>query len=471
LDSDTNYKYLAMKLNRSFLMIYLLAAWSLAGCQKSADRKDLFTPVTAPASPVSDAAPLKGTIKGTMLAGKTYTIGDDVIIDVKDTLIIQEGVTINFTGRYGIGVKGTLISLGTKAKPNYITYPGVVKTDQPGADPTKDPAFAGKWSGIICAPTCKLLVIKWTHIEFAGGAVGNGAVSGISTKSYPIYFQNPAGVFVLEDSWVYGSIDDPIRTLGGKIAMFRNTFEKCGYTGGEALNAKAGTIGDFAYNVCIGIATNGPKFSNAGAAPGVPPTNVRVYNNTIINCGFRRSEAGRGGSINFEEGAGGMAYNNLMINCKYGLRVVKAPIADIANLSYGNNYSYADDVDLVNQFYPPGYLSQAPVTDIPKPSAFLPAGWKVGDVYNAPALVKANDPMLVNGPVPLPAGYNLKDVVVVGTYNLRLKPGSPCIGKGNTTFSPEALVPLDTKYGATEITPPGKDMGAYQSNGNGNQHN
>jgi hypothetical protein len=125
----------------------------------------------------------------------------------------------------------------------------------------------------------------------------------------------------------------------------------------------------------------------------------------------------------------------------------------------------------VNQFYPPGYLSQAPVTDIPKPSTFLPAGWKVGDVYNAPALVKANDPMLVNGPVPLPAGYNLKDVVVVGSYNLRLKPGSPCIGKGNTTFSPEALVPLDPKYGATEITPPGKDMGAYQSNGNGNQHN
>lgn len=460
-----------MKHNRLFILLILLTSIGLTSCKKTADRKDLFIPIDAPSSPVSDAVPLSGAISGTMLAGKTYTIAKDVIIQEKDTLIIQEGVKINFTSSCGIGVKGTLISLGTKEKPNYFTYPGTIKTDQAGADPTTDPAFAGKWTGIICAPSCKLLVIKWTHIEFAGGPItGTSAIHPISAKSYPIFFQNPSGVFVLEDSWIYGSIDDPIRTLGGKIAMFRNTFEKCGYTGGEALNAKAGTIGDFAYNVCIGIATNGFKLSNAGAANGVAASNVRCYNNTIVNCGFRRSDVGRGGSINFEEGAGGMAFNNLMINCKYGLRVVKAPIADIANLSYGNNFSYADYVDQVNQFYPPGYLSQASPNDIPKPSTFLPDGWKVGDNYNAPLLAKSNDPQFINGPVPLPAGYNLKDVVVVGTYNLRLKSNSPAIGKGNTTFSPEALVPVNPKFGASEITPPGRDIGAYQTNGTGNQH-
>ncbi|WP_457833137.1 hypothetical protein, partial [Staphylococcus aureus] len=75
---------------------------------------------------------------------------------------------------------------------------------------------------------------------------------------YPLYYANPAGVFILEDSWIYGSVDARFRLTSGKINVMRNTFEKCGYTGGEAMNAKAGTIGNFAYNLCIGMATNGP---------------------------------------------------------------------------------------------------------------------------------------------------------------------------------------------------------------------
>jgi hypothetical protein len=58
----------------------------------------------------------------------------------------------------------------------------------------------------------------------------------------------------------------------------------------------------------------------------------------------------------------------------------------------------------------------------------------------------------------------------VGSYNFALKATSPCIGVGFTGFSPRADVPVDLKYGATEITPPGRDIGAYQSNGRGNQY-
>ncbi|MFX5760806.1 hypothetical protein ABTE44_18935, partial [Acinetobacter baumannii] len=82
------------------------------------------------------------------------------------------------------------------------------------------------------------------------------------------------------------------------------------------------------------MATNGPKMSNINVLPGYPATNVNSYNNTIVNCGYRRAAAGRGGSINFEQGAGGLAYNNLIVNCKFGLRVVQNPIADTANLRY-----------------------------------------------------------------------------------------------------------------------------------------
>jgi hypothetical protein len=456
--------------------IVILAGLSfILSCQKT-DHKDLWKAVIVPASPVSDSIPLKGTIKGTMLAGKTYTIGGDVIINEGDTLTIQDGVTINITGKYGIGVKGSLICIGTKDHPNRFTFPNLAKTDQYGSDPNKDPALAGNWIGIIGATTSPMMILKWTHIEFGGAAIPSGsAIKQIFANPYPVFFQNPGGIFVLEDSWVYGSTDDPFRILGGKIAIYRNTFEKCGYTGGEAMNAKAGTIGNFAYNLCIGIATNGPKLSNSGAAVGVPGSNVRMYNNTIVNCGYRRAAAGRGGSINFEEGAGGMAYNNLIINCKFGLRVVQNPIADTANLRYGYNYTYADSQSVANNIYPSMAvsvcISQALPTDIPSPSGFLPAGWKPGDTYTAPAsILGANNPQFINGPVPMPAGLRLADISTVGSYNFRLKTTSPCANKGYTGFAPRGDVPVDPIRGATELTPPGKDMGAYQINGSGNQH-
>ncbi len=462
-------------MKRYFLFIPILAGLFITSCKKT-DHKDLWQAVIVPASPVSDSVPLKGTIKGTMLAGKTYTIGADVFINQGDTLTIQEGVTINITGKYGIGVKGSLLSIGTKDHPNRFTFPGITKTDQYGADPNKDSAFVGKWIGIIGATTCPMMILKWTHIEFGGAAIpSTSGIKQIFASPYPIFFQNPGGIFVLEDSWVYGSVDDPFRILGGKIAVYRNTFEKCGYVGGEAMNAKAGTIGNFAYNLCIGLATNGPKLSNSGAAVGVPGSNVRMYNNTIVNCGYRRAAAGRGGSIDFEEGAGGMAYNNIIVNCKFGLRVVQNPIADTANLRYGYNYTYADSASVANNIYPSMKVSvcitQAMPTDIPLPSSFLPAGWNPGDTYTAPAsLLGTNNPQFINGPVPMPAGLNLRDISTVGSYNFRLKTTSPCANKGYTGFAPRTDVPVDPIRGATELTPPGKDMGAYQVNGSGNQH-
>ncbi|MBS1510830.1 MAG: hypothetical protein JST86_08325 [Bacteroidetes bacterium] len=470
-----------MKKNILLVSLVTIAA-VFSACKKVKDNKDLSKAVIPVATPISDAACLTGSIKGTMLAGKTYTVCGDIFVNDGDTLTIQEGVHLNFglnattNAPCGLGVKGSLFVLGTKDDPVWITYPGITKTDQLGADPNTDPALKGKWTGIIGAPSCKYMVIKWAHVEFGGATISAAMKTFTSGSSpYPLYFANPAGIFVLEDSWVYGSVDDPFRINGGKIEVMRNTFEKCGYTGGEAMNAKAGTIGDFAYNLCIGMATNGPKLSNINVQPGYPSSNVRMYNNTIINCGFRRAAAGRGGSINFEEGAGGMAYNNLIVNCKFGLRVVNSPIADTANLRYGYNWYYADSIAVASQFIPSlsvsTAISQPQETDVPKPSTYLPAGWKVGDVYTAPqSLIGANNPQFINAPVPLPAGLKLADIAVVGSYNFALKPTSPCINAGYTGFTPRADVPQDVKLGATEITPPGKDIGCYQSNGRGNQH-
>ena len=449
-------------------------------CNK-VDHKDLFTPYVAPSkpfSPISDSTCLSGTLNGTLVAGKTYKVCGNIIINDKDTLIIQPGVTIKFEGNYGIGVKGSLFSLGTQANPILFTYDSttLVKTDAIGAPVANDPAFKGLWTGIIGGPACPFMIIKWTKVEFGGGKP-NGTVAAVGGSGYPLYFQNPTGIFVLEDSWIYGSVDDPLRTFGGKVAIIRNTFEKCGLTGGEAFNAKAGTIGDFAYNLCVGMATNGGKLSNSGVAVGVAATEVRMYNNTVINSGYRRSSAGRGGSFNFEQNAAGFAYNNLIVNCKFGPRVVQSPLADTAHIRYGYNFQYGDSLSVVRQFVPNLKLSTAITapqsTDIPNIIPLLPTGWKIGDSLSnaivAP-LMGTNNPLFVNGPVPMPAGANLQDIAVVGSYSFRLKASSPCIGKGFTGFTPKGDVPVDAKYGVTELTPPGKDMGAFQYNGTGNQH-
>ena len=91
-----------------------------------------------------------------------------------------------------------------------------------------------------------------------------------------------------------------------------------------------------------------------------------MYNNTYIHCGYRRTSAGRGGSINYEEGAKGKYYNNLMVNCRYGPRVVGSGnfsgnvlvVADTANLRYGNNLNYADSLQLANEIYPTQFLTK-----------------------------------------------------------------------------------------------------------------
>ncbi|WP_295653161.1 hypothetical protein [uncultured Mucilaginibacter sp.] len=467
-----------------YILIVLLFSGSVFfSCKQTADFKNLSSAVVPISSPISNASCIgvgatAVAIKGTMLAGQTYTICGNVVINPKDTLIIQPGATVAFTGNWGVGVHGTLLSLGTKDAPVYFTYPGLTRTDQIGANPATDVAYVGKWTGIIGANDCNKIILKWTHIEFAGGKP-SGDIAVLSASPYPIYFQNPYGVLVLEDSWIYGSVDDAVRTLGGKLEFYRNTFEKCGYNSGEALNAKAGTIGDFAYNVCIGIATNGPKNSNISAIPGVPESNIRMYNNTIINCGYRRSAAGRGGSLNFEQGAAGMAYNNIIVNCKFGLRIVQNPIADTANIRYGYNYTYTDSASVANQIYPSLSVSTAITaaqpTDVPLPSTFLPAGWAPGQTYTANTVILGtNNPQFINGPVPLPTGANLRDIVTVGSYNFNLKSTSTYIGKGYTNFVPygvqNSTVPLDPIYGVTQYTLPGRDIGAYQTNGTGNQH-
>ena len=439
-----------------------------SACKKSNDNIQVSTPPLQIGQPVT-ASYSGGAVTGTMLAGQTYTITSDVIVPAGDTLLLQAGVTVKLGGKVNIIVHGTFISLGTQAAPNWITT-GTTKQDSPFSSLASalsgDPAFQGQWNGIQCDTLCSLFVMKWTHVEFAGAILGSAPVSGLTagSASYAIFFQNPNGIFDMEDSWIYGSTDDAVRITDGKINVMRNTFEKCGSNTGEALNVKSGTVGDMAYNLFIGAATNGSKISNAGAT--AIQCNVHCYNNTYIDCGYRSSDyAGHGGSIDLEKQAKALIYNNLIVNSRVGLRIVNT--ADTTDSQYGYTYNYGDSLSVVNQFYSVGDVTHPQTTDIPLPSSYLPSGYTEGAAYDGTAVLSVGNPSFKNFTLP---NYQYQEVDYATGFDFHLSTGSPAIGKGYTSFSALGVVPVSASYGATAITAPGSDIGCYQSNGSGNQH-
>lgn len=434
---------------------------------------------------ISASTPLCGAIKGTFQADSTYTVSCDITVNAGDTVLIQKGVTIHMTNSAVFVVNGTLISLGTKDAPVTITDPTKSKTTG-SSTAGSDPAYDGGWQGIYCGPTCSLFVMKWTHLDFAGAGLVNIPFTGPSVgDNYVIYFGNPAGNFILEDSWIYGCPDDAVRFYGGHVNIMRNTLEKCGGTGGDGFNAKSGTQGNMAYNLIIGSATNGTKSANDGGVN--PECMIAMYNNTYVNCGFRNAGTfgARAGSAEVENQSKAYVYNNIIVNCLTGYRITggnnvtaKVYHADttysagdpIPQTAYGYNLMYGDDT-LPNQFVPTN-IAQAVIThpqstDIPDMKTFLTSSYTYGAVYDGSSLAGQNNPQFKNYPLP---NHNYKTQASIDNFDFHLSASSPAIGKGTTAFNPISNVPVDPNFGSSGITPPGKDLGCYQTDGTGNQH-
>ncbi|BAU54168.1 hypothetical protein [Mucilaginibacter gotjawali] len=470
---------------------YLLMLVALASCSKK-DKVVVSKPLYQVGKAVSSSAPLSGSIKGTMIANTTYTISGDVTVNAGDTLLIQQGVNIKISNGANFIVKGILLSIGTKTSPITITDPTKNKTTGASSAAT-DPAYVGGWGGIYCDVTCPLLVIKWTHLDFGGAGLLAPPFTGPSTgDQYIVYWQNPHGSFIMEDSWIYGSPDDAIRFYGGTVNIMRNTLEKCGGTGGDGFNAKGGTQGNMAYNLIIGGATNGTKSAND---PGTQAqqTEIAMFNNTYVNGGFRNTGTygARSGSIEVENNSRALAYNNLIVDCNFGVRIAggnnvtaKVYLADtlshsdgpIKKTAYGYNFYYVDNVATADQIIPTN-IAQAVVTHptnngIPNMATFLGATYTFGFAYDGTSLVGKNNPMFANYPLP---NANFATQASVDGFDFHLKSGSPAIGIGYTGFSPitqtvYGTIPVDPIFGSSGITGPGKDAGCYQSDGTGNQH-
>jgi hypothetical protein len=404
---------------------------------------------------------LVGTVKGTLQSGKTYYFRSDIIINKGDTLLMQEGSKLIALGdgkstatSPQITCNGTFISLGTANNHNFITV----------SNDLRNTSSIGKgiWGGIQFGAESGDLIMKWTHLEFAGGPAGQAfdpAVYGqAGDPRYTIAYTNINGNVIFEDNWIFGSTDDGMRVLHGKVSIMRNTYEACGKAGGEAVNIKNGTVGDVAYNLAIGAATNGFKVSNSGDGP--VQTNVNVYNNTMINCGYRQVKSGRGGSINFEKGAQGKIYNNMVINCRFGLRVTSD--ADVAHIAYNNQFYYANDQRQINQFNATDGVAKTQNADLRSETPKA----------NNPSLAQydVNQFDYTTASVPMDIAAMPLSIITAMSYNFGLLPGSPALKKANADlFQPLKTVPQGGTYGAT-ILAPGVDMGAYQSDGSGNAH-
>jgi hypothetical protein len=443
------------KFFRLALLVFGLAV--LGACHK--ESKVYVSPAQQTASHPITSDSLTGAVAGTLLSGKTYYFSADITINKGDTLFMQPGSRLLAIGdgktpqtSPQVTCNGTFISAGTADSNNYITVP----------DNLRNASSIGKglWGGIQCGETSGDVVIKWTHIEFAGGPAGANADPNVFAPADPrnsLSYTNIDGNVIVEDSWIFGTSDDGMRLLHGHVSVMRNTFEDCGTTGGEGLNLKNGCVGDVAYNLIIGAATNAFKVSNSGGGP--VENKTYLYNNTMVNCGFRQLKTGRGGSIDYEKGASGKIYNNVIVNCRFGMRLT--PDADLPNITYNNQLFYGNAAYLPGQFY----------------STDGKGVKQSGDILSATP--KDNNPHFVNynvdqfdyAPVvpPLSATAMPMAIVTDAGYDFTLLPSSPGYGKGVTNFQPLKTVPQGGTLGATTVGP-NVDLGAFPSDGTGNKN-
>jgi hypothetical protein len=294
-----------------------------------------------------------GEVSGVWESGNTYIVRGDVIIPEGQSLKIEEGVTVIIDGDGGQGspefaVRGNIYSIGTADRPVIFTIPEDRRT--------ASNILEGMWGGINCLSTTDEAVFIHTHIEFGGAVAGPNSVTvqigqlDEGDERYAIYFDNENGKLILMNSRLAYTSDDAIRLEGGQILIAHNHFEFNGKDGGEGMNVNSGVTGDIAFNTFYSMATNAVKWDNKGGK--TPQTDVNIYNNTILNSGWRQTKSGRGGSLNAQRDGRGVAYNNLIVNCRFGVRLRDDQLPDLENISVGHNFHYGNSAEMAAEFYP-----------------------------------------------------------------------------------------------------------------------
>ena len=286
--------------------------------------------------------------KGALVWTKDTTLEESVEIPVGTSLYIEPGVTVTCKSEVQVPVEivvlGNLYCMGTAEKPVTIT------------SDTKKPA---DWGGIICGYNSEEVVLNHVDIAYAGATPTESSAS-FQNKLFKttidggvpaFHFCNVNGKFVMANCFFHDNYNDQTYFTGGKGVIVGNVFADSGNAadGGEAINVKSGCKLDVANNLIYNACTNALKLSNAGNSETVPLTDMTVYNNTIVNCGWRRSKNKKGGSIWVEKAARPVMVNNLIYDSRFGLKQPKQDGADMDNSRMTPNYYFASTETGVEQ--------------------------------------------------------------------------------------------------------------------------
>ena len=286
--------------------------------------------------------------KGALVWTKDTTLEESVEIPVGTSLYIDPGVTVTCKSEVQVPVEivvlGNLYCMGTAEKPVTIT------------SDTKKPA---DWGGIICGYNSEEVVLNHVDIAYAGATPTESSAS-FQNKLFKttidggvpaFHFCNVNGKFVMANCFFHDNYNDQTYFTGGKGVIVGNVFADSGNAadGGEAINVKSGCKLDVANNLIYNACTNALKLSNAGNSETVPLTDMTVYNNTIVNCGWRRSKNKKGGSIWVEKAARPVMVNNLIYDSRFGLKQPKQDGADMDNSRMTPNYYFASTETGVEQ--------------------------------------------------------------------------------------------------------------------------
>jgi hypothetical protein len=392
-------------------------------------KKDTITPTPKIVPFKGLSHNLKGEIKGIMKQDTTYYLLENVTVKKGDTLTIQPGAIVKATGNFSFNISGNFICVGTDAKP-------IILTTSFGS-----PVLGfGYWGGIQADSAALNIQIKYTHINWTGGPAADLStqacidVEGTQAHDY-------GAKIIIEDNWFFGSVDDGIH-LAGQIhaSIKRNVLQHLGGPDGESINIKKGVMGDIAYNYIWAAANNSIKLETGSA---LPQTAMNIYNNTIVNGGWRKVGEFTNGIL-IDKNTVANVYNNILVGCRNGINITDK--ADFANCKEGNNLVYAiNDSLAVNVFS--GKIT-ASATDI------TGAGiTKCNTVFTKwDQNVDVTDPIFSDINVP------------------SLSATSPAKGKGATTLVGSSK--LSSYYIFTGATTDAlnSDMGAYPSSGTGNKH-
>jgi hypothetical protein len=157
----------------------------------------------------------------------------------------------------------------------------------------------------------------------------------------------------------------------------------------------------------------------------------------MLNCGWRRPSV-KGGSVWIEDNVNAKIFNNLIANCRFG---IKNDDADSRSV-YDYNLYYGYDQTCVDQF-------QTTTSKVVRGEHDV-AGTTAGDT----------DPKFVNYPL----NNGMSNSEFNTSWNFRLQSGSPAMGKGTTSFSGNHSSGISVGGVTFNAPEPSTTIGAFGTN-------